>query len=61
MDEPLPISNGLNQSQGGVYIHAGLASAANTVIPADAGMTETMQNVLSWTPADTGVTKDFTP
>ncbi len=51
----------LNQSQGGIYIDTELASAANTVIPANAGTQGTLQNVLSWTPAYAGVTKDFTP
>ena len=36
----------------------GLGSAANTVIPANAGIQGTMQNVLSWTPAYAGVTED---
>ena len=51
----------LDQSQGGIYINTGLGSAANTVIPANAGIQETVQNVLSWTPAYAVVTKDFAP
>ncbi len=51
----------LNQSQGGIYIDTGLAIAANAVIPANAGIQGTVQNVLSWTPAYAGVTNDFTP
>ncbi len=51
----------LNQSQSGIYIDTGLASAANTVISANAGIQKTVQNVLSWTPAYAGVTKDFAP
>ena len=51
----------LNQSQGGIYNDTGLASAANTVIPANDGIQVAVQNVLSWTPAYAGVTKDFTP
>ncbi len=47
------------QSQSGIYIDTGLGSAANTVIPADAGIQGIVQNVLSWTPAYAGVTKDF--
>ncbi len=42
---------GLNQSQGGICIDTGSASAANTVIPANAAIPETIQNVLSRTPA----------
>ena len=41
----------LNQSQSGIYIDTGLGSAANTVIPANAGIQGTVQNVLFWTPA----------
>ena len=41
----------LNQSQSGIYIDTGLGSAANTVIPANAGIQGIVQNVLSWTPA----------
>jgi len=36
-----------------------LGNAANTVILAKAGIQGTVQNVLSWTPAYAGVTKDF--
>ena len=39
----------------------GLGSAANTVIPAFAGITGTLQSVLSWTPAYAGLTKVFAP
>ena len=46
-----PASIELNQSQSGIYIDTGLGSAANTVIPANAGIQGTLQNVLSWTPA----------
>ena len=49
----------LNQSQSGIYIDAGLGNAASTVIPANAGIQGTVQNVLSWTPAYAGVAKDF--
>ena len=49
----------LNQSQSGIYIDTGLDSAANTVIPANAGIQGTWQNVLSWTPAYAGATRDF--
>jgi len=49
----------LDQSQGGIYINTGLGSAANTVIPANAGIQGTVQNVLSWTPAYAGATKNF--
>jgi len=38
-----------------------LGSATNTVIPANAGIQGAVQNVLSWTPADAGVTKNFAP
>ena len=48
----------LDQSQSGIYIDTGLGSAANTVIPANAGIHGPWQNVLSWTPAYAGVTKD---
>ena len=41
----------LNQSQSGIYIDTGLGSAANTVIPAYAGIQGIVQNLLSWTPA----------
>ena len=51
----------LNQSQSGIYIDTGLGSTANTVIPAFAGIQGTLQNLLSWTPACAGVTKDFVP
>ena len=51
----------LNQSQSGIYIDTGLGSTANTVIPANAGIQGTLQNLLSWTPACAGVTKDFVP
>ena len=44
-----PPSAQLNQSQGGIYIDTGLGSAANTVIPANAGIQGTVQNVLSLT------------
>jgi len=50
-----------NQSRCGAYIDKELASAANTVIPAKAGIQGTAQHVLSWTPPYAGVTKDFTP
>ncbi len=50
-----------SQSQSGIYIYTGWGSAANTVIPANAGIQETVQTVLSWTPAYAGVTKDFAP
>jgi len=43
------LANPLNQSQGGIYIDTGLANTANTVIPANAGIRETVQNVRSWT------------
>ncbi len=49
----------LNQSQSGIYNNTEWGSAANTVIPANAGIQGTAQNVLSWTPAYAGVTKDF--
>ena len=49
----------LKQSQSGIYIDTGLDSAANTVIPANAGIQGTWQNVLSWTPAYAGATRDF--
>ncbi len=55
------IERHLNQSQGGICIETGLASAANTVIPANAGIQGTAQNVLSWIPAYAGVTKDLAP
>ncbi len=51
----------LNQSQSGIYIDTGLGSTANTVIPANAGIQGTLQNLLSWTPACAGVTKVFVP
>ena len=51
----------LNQSQGGINIDTGLASAANIVIPANAGIQGTVQKTLAWTPAYAGATKDFTP
>ena len=51
----------LNQSQIRIYIDTGLGSAANTVIPATAGIQGTAENVLSWTLACAGVTEDFTP
>ena len=51
----------LNKSQSGIYIDTGLGSAANTVIPANAGIQGTVENVLSWTPAYAGVTKVFAP
>ena len=51
----------LNQSKSGIYIDTGLGSAANTVIPAFAGITGTLQSVLSWTPAYAGLTKVFAP
>ena len=41
----------LNQSQSGIYMYTGLGSAAKTVIPANAGIQGTVQNMLSWTPA----------
>ena len=41
----------LNQSQSGIYIDTGSGSAANTVIPANAGTQGTVELVLSWTPA----------
>ena len=47
----------LNQSKSGIYIDTGLGSATNTVIPENAGIQETVQNVLSWTLAYAGVTK----
>ena len=43
----------LNQSQSGIYIDTGLGSAANTVIPANAGIQGTVENVLS--KVDTGL------
>jgi len=43
-----------------IYIDTRFARAANTVIPANAGIQGTVQNVLSWTPACADVTKDFT-
>jgi hypothetical protein len=49
----------LSQIQVGIYIDTGLANAANIVIPANAGIQGTVQNVLSWKPAYAGVTKDF--
>ena len=49
----------LNQSQSGICIDTGLGSAASTGIPANAGTQGTVQNVLSWTPAYAGATKDF--
>jgi len=49
----------LNQSQSGINIDPGLGSAANSVIPAIAGIQGTVQNVLSWTPAYAGATKNF--
>ena len=51
----------LNQTQSEIYIDTGLGSATNTVIPANAGFQGTVGNVLSWTPAYAGVTKDFAP
>ena len=42
-------------------MYTGLGSAAKTVIPANAGIQGTVQNMLSWTPAYAGVTKDFAP
>ena len=51
----------LNQSQSGIYIDTGLGGATNTVFPANAGIQGTVQNVLSWTTAYSGVTKDFAP
>ena len=36
----------LNQSQSGIYIDTGMGSAVNTVIPANAGIQGTVQNVL---------------
>jgi len=51
----------LNQSQIRIYIDTGLGSAANTVMPANAGIQKTVQDVLSWTPAYAGVTRDFAP
>ena len=51
----------LNQSQSGIYIDTEFGSAANTVIQANAGIQGTVQNVLSWTLAYAGVTKDFAP
>ena len=50
----------LAHTQGGIYIDARLASTANTVILANAAIQETVTNVLSWTPAYAGATKDFT-
>ena len=44
----------LNQSPSGIYIDTGLCSAANTVIPANAGIQGAVQDVLSWTPAQEG-------
>ncbi len=55
------IQRDLNQRQSEIYIDTRLGSAANTVIPANAGIQGTLQNVLSWTPACAGVTKDFAP
>ena len=54
-------NSALNQSQNVIYIDTGLGSAATTVIPANAGIQGTVQNVLFWTPAYAGVTKDLTP
>ena len=51
----------LNQSQSGIYIDTGLGGATNTVFPANAGIQGTVQNVLPWTTAYSGVTKDFAP
>ena len=51
----------LNQSQSGICIDTGLGSAANNVIPVNAGIQRTVLNVLSWTPAYAGVTKGFAP
>ncbi len=51
----------LNQSQSGIYIDTGLGSAANTIIPANAGIQGILQNVPSWTPACAGATKEFVP
>ncbi len=51
----------VNLNQSGIYIDIGLGSAANTVVPAKAGIQETLQAVLFWTPACAGVTKDFAP
>ena len=42
-------------------METGLGSAANTVIPAFAGIQGTVQDVLFWAPAYAGVTKDFAP
>ena len=55
------VPTGLSQIQVGIYIDTGLANAANIVIPANAGIQGTVQNVLSWAPAYAGVTKDFAP
>ena len=46
-----------NQNQSGIYIDTGLGSAANTVIPAFAGIQGALQDVPSWTTACAGVTK----
>ena len=51
----------LNQSQSGSYIDTGLGSVASTVIPANAEIQRTVQNVLSVTPAHAGVTEGFAP
>ena len=51
----------LIQGQSAIYIDTGLASAAKTVIPANAGIQETVKDVLTWPPAYAGVTMDFTP
>ena len=55
------VAGHLDQSQSGIYIDTGLGSTANTVIPANTGIQGTLQNLLSWTPACAGVTKDFVP
>jgi len=68
------VESELNQSQSGIdHWHRigtlmetpdwdiGLGSTANTVVPAKAGIQGTGQNVLSWTPAYAGATKDFAP
>ncbi len=62
---PVRLSTTLSESdlgygQSGINLDTGLANAANTVIPANAGIQEIVQNVLTWTPAYAGVTKDFT-
>jgi hypothetical protein len=55
------IKPALNQSQSGIYIDIGLGSATSNVVPAKAGIQETLQAVMFWTPACAGVTKDFAP